>query len=283
MPDGPERVHLRTFATWKIQHDLGPQASGKDTPGATPTATPAPRSASPPTCSSWLSRAHPDPRKTSHQEHLDCWLAEGSTHRTRIRTFIPGRATAQHHRAGSPCPRSPPSSTSTRSIPASACSCSAAYSADESLDLRDRVAGCLLTALRPADQPPRAPDPKRRPRPPGRVLLSDRPRPAVAPRAARHAHPRSSSTQTNSTMADPRRPLRQPPQRGLHARDASPSSAIKPSPPEPPPSSKLARRLPAAILADLLGFADRPPRAGPRLANGDWTRYAAHRAETTTP
>jgi hypothetical protein len=40
----------------------------------------------------------------------------------------------------------------------------------------------------------------------------------------------------------------------------------------------LGQALPAAILADLLGFADTTTERWTRFANGDWTRYAATRA-----
>jgi hypothetical protein len=40
----------------------------------------------------------------------------------------------------------------------------------------------------------------------------------------------------------------------------------------------LGQALPAAILADLLGFAENTTERWTQLANGDWTRYAATRA-----
>ncbi len=40
---------------------------------------------------------------------------------------------------------------------------------------------------------------------------------------------------------------------------------------------QLAQTLPAAILADLLGFAESTAEDWTQLANGDWARYAATR------
>lgn len=40
---------------------------------------------------------------------------------------------------------------------------------------------------------------------------------------------------------------------------------------------QLAQTLPAAILADLLGFAESTAEDWTQLANGDWARYAAAR------
>jgi hypothetical protein len=46
---------------------------------------------------------------------------------------------------------------------------------------------------------------------------------------------------------------------------------------------QLGQAVPAAILADLLGFAESTTERWTQLAGGDWTRYAAARANNTQP
>jgi hypothetical protein len=57
--------------------------------------------------------------------------------------------------------------------------------------------------------------------------------------------------------------------RGLRARSAA--------------AMHLGQRVPAAILADLLGFSEGTAERWTQLAGGDWTRYAAFRAYASGP
>ncbi len=141
LPDGPDRVHLRTFAIWKVQHDLArAERQGRIKRTSQHFARTKIRVST--DLLLWLSEQHmtlPDLR----QEHLDYWLADGSSQRPRVSTFI---LWATH-----------------RGIIKSLTVLSAAARThihpldshqrlqmlrtlleDESLDLRDRVAGCLV-------------------------------------------------------------------------------------------------------------------------------------------
>lgn len=141
LPEGPDRLHLRTFATWKIQHELNlSERQGHAKRSSHRYARTQIRVAV--DLLLWLSQ-HAVALKDLRQEHLDFWLDEGSTQRTRIRTFIlwvrrrkiTGPLTAipfaaQHH--------------IDPLDPRQRLQLIRRLLSDESLDLRDRVAGCLV-------------------------------------------------------------------------------------------------------------------------------------------
>ncbi|MGO9320247.1 MAG: hypothetical protein ACLQBY_05535 [Solirubrobacteraceae bacterium] len=283
VPDGVDRLHLRTFATWKIQHELSrAERQGHTKRSSLRYARTRIRVAA--DLLLWLSQ-HAMTLQELRQEHLDFWLAEGSTQRTRIRTFI---LWARQQKITGPL----------TAIPFAAqqhidplehhkrLQLLSHLLNDESLDLRDRVAGCLvllfaqpisrLVLLSTNDVQDRQ----------RRVFISlgreplQLPEPLATLTQQLKEHPRGLATtaapNTSSTWLFPglrldsniseeqmRRRLKK---LGITSRAARTAAVLQ-----------LAQTLPAAILADLLGFAEKTAEDWTQLANGDWSRYAATR------
>jgi len=83
VPDGPDRLSLRTFATWKVQHELArAERQGHAKRTSQHYARTKIRVAA--DLLVWLSQ-HAMTLADLRQEHLDYWLVEGSSERTRIR------------------------------------------------------------------------------------------------------------------------------------------------------------------------------------------------------
>jgi dsDNA-binding SOS-regulon protein len=141
VPDGPDRLALRTFATWKVQHELArAKRQGRVKRTANHYARTLIRVAA--DLLAWLSQ-HNMTLGDLRQEHLDYWLAEGSSQRTRIRIFIiwaARRGIAQRLTAPPPATR--------RHVdpldPHERLRLIRRLLDDESLDLSDRAAGCLV-------------------------------------------------------------------------------------------------------------------------------------------
>ena len=144
VPDGPDRVHLRTFATWSLHHDLARKARrGQATRNADLRPRATVRVAA--DLLVWLAEHHLM-LATLQQEHLDWWLANGTSHRRHARaliawtvkhnitgrlTVIP-RATRQHADPLHPDHRHVLLRT---------------LLTDQQIDLRDRVAGLLVVVF----------------------------------------------------------------------------------------------------------------------------------------
>ena len=282
VPDGPDRTHLRTFATWKVQHELArAERQGHAKRSSLHAARTRIRVAA--ELILWLSE-HGMSLQELRQEHLDHWLAEGPTQRTNIRTLmvwarrckIIGAITtptvgAKHHID----PLDPQRRLQVLNRLLN----------DKSLELRDRVAGCLvllfaqpisrLVLLTREDIQQRQ----------GRVFISLGREPLLLP------EPLATLTQQlkecpggrASTAADTNSPWLFPGGRldraisetrmhgrlrklGITSRAARSAAVLQ-----------LAQTLPAAILADLLGFAEGTAEHWSQLANGDWARYSASR------
>jgi len=282
VPDGPDRVHLRTFATWKVQHELT-RAERQGHAKRTSVEVARIKIRVTTELILWLSQ-HAMTLQELRQEHLDHWLAEGPTQRIRIRTFI-----LWARRCKITGPLIPPSEGTRRHVdpldPQTRLQLLSRLLNDESLELRDRVAGCLvllfaqpisrLVLLAREDIQQRQ----------GRVFISLGPEPLLLPEPLATltqqlkecpAGGASTAADTNSAWLFPgvrlgspfgekqmRRRLRK---LGITSHAARSGAVLQ-----------LAQTLPAGILADLLGFAEGTAEQWTQLANGDWARYAPSR------
>ncbi len=278
VPDGPDRVHLHAFATWKVHHDLARKERRGD---ASRHADVGPRARVRVAADLlvWLSEHHLT-LATLQQEHLDWWLANGTGHRRHARAFITW--TVKHNITGPLTVIAPATRRHADPLdPEHRRTLLRTLLTDQQLDLRDRVAGLLIVVfsqrishlvlltiddvhehdgqvhLAIGRDPLRLPEPI-----------------ATLTRQLEH--------QTDSTW------LIHGGRYGNHLsedymRERLTKLGIKALPARTAANHQLASRLPSAILADLLGFADQTTERWTKLAAGDWTRYAAHRAETTTP
>jgi dsDNA-binding SOS-regulon protein len=282
VPDDPGRLTLRMFATWKVQHELArAERQGRVKRTAEHYARTLIRVAA--DLLAWLSQ-HDMTLDDLRQEHLDHWLAEGSSQHARIRIFIawaarhgitqrlivPAPATRRHVDPLDPHKR-------LRLI--------RRLLDDESLDLGDRVAGCLvllfaqpisrLVLLTKDDIQGHH----------GRLFISLGREPLLLPKPLailvgrlkeRQAGPASTGVKLDSRWLFPglrldtaiheeamRRRLRK---LGITGRAARNAAALQ-----------LAKTMPAAILADLLGVHESTAEDWTQLAAGDWARYAAAR------
>lgn len=277
VPDGPDRMHLRTFATWKVHHDLArKERQGTARRHSDMGARVKVRVAA--DLLVWLAE-HELTLATLRQEHLDWWLADGAEHRKRVRAFITWTV---RHKITAPLTALAPATRRHADPldPDRRRQLLRTLLADEQLDLRDRVAGLLIIVLSQrishlvllTQDDVHEHD--------GQVLLAIGRDPLLLPeplavltRELKHA--------TNSNW------LFHGGRDGNHLseaymRERLTKLGIKALPARNAATNRLARRLPAAILADLLGFADTTTERWTKLAAGDWTRYAANRP-TTTP
>jgi protein-disulfide isomerase-like protein with CxxC motif len=86
LPEGEDRTQLRAFAVWQIEHDLKRrEGRGQATRSSHKLARSQISVAG--ELITWL-HAHGMTLRDLRQEHLDRWLADGSTHRRRIRAFL---------------------------------------------------------------------------------------------------------------------------------------------------------------------------------------------------
>ncbi|MGC2372593.1 MAG: hypothetical protein WA484_01845 [Solirubrobacteraceae bacterium] len=282
VPDGPDRLALRTFATWKVQHELArSERRGRVKRTADHYARTLIRVAA--DLLAWLSQ-HDMTLGDLRQEHLDYWLTEGSSQRTRIRIFI-----AWATRRGIARRLTAPPPATRRHVdpldPRERLRLVRRLLDDESLDLSDRVAGCLvLLFAQPISRlvlltKDHVQDHH------GRLFISLGREPLLLPEPLdalvqrlkdRQAGPASTGVKLNSRWLFPglrldtaiheetmRRRLRR---LGITGRAARNAAALQ-----------LAKTLTAAILADLLGFDETTAEDWTQLAAGDWARYAAAR------
>jgi hypothetical protein len=227
----------------------------------------------------WLTE-HDLTLATLQQEHLDWWLTNGTGHRRHARAFIAwtvkhkitrrltviAPATRRHADPLDPDRRR----TLLRTL-----------LTDEQLDLRDRVAGLLIVVFsqRISQLVLLITDDVHEED--GRVHLAIGRDPLLLPEPIATLI-RQLKHQSDSTW------LIHGGRNGNHLsevymRERLTTLGIKALPARTAANNELASHLPSAILADLLGFADQTTERWTKQAAGDWTRYAAHRAETTTP
>jgi hypothetical protein len=283
LPETQGRAHLHAFARWQVQHDvLGRARRGQATRRSHRLARARVRTAA--DLLLWLEEQDLGLGEL-RQELLDRWLAEGSSARRRVRAFVRWAA-----RAGLTPPLDVPwHRARVHAVPpgdAERLALLRRLLTDERLDLRDRVAGTLLllfgqplsrqvlftvddvkhdggrVTLRIGNDPLELPEPLA-----GLVLRLADERPRLATTGAgeppRWLFP---GFRLDAPMHDEhlRRRLRA---LGLNARGARAGALLR-----------LARELPPAILADLLGISESRAARWAKLAGGEWVRYAAHRA-----
>jgi hypothetical protein len=282
VPDGPGRLHLRTFATWKVQHELArAERAGTAKRSSHQHARTQIHLAA--ELLAWLAQ-HSVAVEDLRQEHLDFWLAEGSTHRRRVRAFITWTV---RHRITGPL-TAIPSATQRHVDPLEThqrLQLIRRLLTDESLDLRDRVAGSLvllfaqpisrLLLLTTDDVHDRQ----------GHVFLGLGREPLLLPeplatltqqlKNSLPAHATETANAGSQWLFPSRRfdaSLSED-----HLRERLRTLGIMSLPARNSAATQLAQTLPAAILADLLGMATNTAERWTQLANGDWTRYAATR------
>jgi hypothetical protein len=283
VPHRPDRLHLHRFATWKVLHELSrAERRGSTNPSAHQVARPKISLAA--DLLIWLSQ-HNLALKDLRQEHLDYWLADGTGYRRRVRAFIVW--TVRQKITGpltaiAPATKRHADPLETRQR----VQLIHTLLTDESLDLRDRVAGSLVLLL--AQQTSRivllnTDDVQQRR---GQVFLSLGREPLLLPEPL--------ATLTKQLKAPPPRVAARTINAGSqwlfpgrlpgshlsedHLRERLRRLDIQSLPARNAAALNLGQALPAAILADLLGFAENTTERWTQLANGDWTRYAAARA-----
>jgi hypothetical protein len=288
VPAGTDRLHLQTFATWKVQHELSiSERRGTARHSANQQARPKIRVAA--DLLLWLSQ-HKLALKDLRQEHLDYWLSEGSSQRRRLRAFI---VWAVRQKITGPLTVIPaatrrhvdPLETPER------VQLLRALLTNDALDLRDRVAGSLVLlfaqrisrlVLITRDEVQQCD---------GEVFLSLGREPLLLPellgiltQRLKEAPPGAATT-TNNTSSGwlfPGR-LLDTHLSEHHLRERLHKLNVKSLPARNSAVLGLGQTLPAAILADLLGVAENTAERWTQLANGDWTRYAAARTQQQTP
>jgi hypothetical protein len=280
LAEGEDRAQLRAFAIWEAGHDLHRrERRGLTTRSSHKAVRTQIRVAA--DLIEWL---HADglTLRSLRQQHLDRWLAEGSSTRRWIRAFLKWA-----HRSGLvPALQAPAPEPRSHTDPLDGeqrLRIVGTLLTNESLDLRDRVAGSLLLIFaQPVtriakltiddivddDRPVRVRlgrDPLELPEPLGGLAVElKHKRPGLATTAVgdrgRWLFP---GLRLDSTIHPEhlRRRLRV---LGITARPARVAALLD-----------LAQTLPAAILADLLGISEHRAAGWTRAANGDWARYAA--------
>lgn len=288
LPDGEDRTRLRAFATWQVQHDLKrrerrgqtTRASGKLARTQISVAV---------ELIAWL-HTHGMTLRDLRQEHLDRWLAEGATTRRRIRAFL-----AWARRGGLlpalDAPWAQPRGHSAPLDPDQRLRLIGTLLADDTLDLRDRVAGCLLLVfaqpvtrlarLTVEDVDDRArpvrlrlgADPLELPEPLGTLVteLKQR-RPGLATTGADDRHGWLFPGLRLDAPLHPEHLRRRLRTLGIPARPGRAAALLH-----------LAQTLPPAILADLLGISETRAADWARAATGDWARYAAAASQRLQP
>ena len=280
LPDSEDRAHLRAFATWQIQHDLQRRARrGQTTRSSQRLARTQIRTAAALVC--WLHGQNLALRDL-RQEHLDAWLADGASTRRRLRDFITwaargGLVAKLHvpplagHAVGDPLDDDRRLGIVRRLL------------SDADIDLRDRVAGCLLlvfaqpisrlvllrtddiahtdatVTIRFGSGPTEIPEPL------GALVLELQANPrGLATTAVTGADPwLFPGLMVGRALSDERMRLRLA---ALHITGrAGRGSALL----------RLARELPAPILADLLGISESTADDWVQAAGGGWAPYAA--------
>lgn len=280
LPESEDRTHLRAFATWQVQHDLQRRAQrGQTKRSSHRLARTHIRVAAALIC--WL-HIRDLTLRDLRQEHLDTWLAEGASTRRRQRAFIAwaarGGIVGELHvpaltarGPGDPLDDDRRLGIIRRLL------------TDTEIDLRDRVAGCLvlvfaqpisrLVLLRTDDVVTVGATVTIRfgaehteiPEPLGALVLALKAKPRGLATTAVTGKPGwlFPGLMVGSALTSERMRLRLA-ALGIRGRAGRGSALLR-----------LARELPAPILADMLGIAESTADDWVRAAGGDWARYAA--------
>lgn len=281
LPDGEDRTRLRAFATWQIQHDLKRRERRGQTTRASAKLARTQISVAVELIS-WLHTQGMTLRDL-RQEHVDRWLADGATTRRRIRAFLTwarrgGLLPALEARWAQPRGHSDPLDADQR------LRLIGTLLADDTLDLRDRVAGCLLLVFaQPLTRLARLTvddvDDHARP---VRLRLGSDPLELPEPLGALVAELKQRRPGLATTAADDRHRWLFPglrldaPLHPEHLRRRLRTLGITARPGRAAALLHLAQTLPPALLADLLGISENRAADWTRAATGDWARYAAH-------
>ena len=279
LPDGADRTRLRSFATWQIQLDLKRRECRRQTTRASEKLARTQITVAVELIT-WL-HAHDMTLRDLRQEHIDRWLADGATTRRRIRAFL-----SWARRGGLlpalDAPRAEPRRHTDALDTDRRLRLVGTLLADDTLDLRDRIAGCLLLVFAQpitrivrltADdvddhaRPVRlrlGPEPLELPEPLGALVaeLKQR-RPGLATTAAAPGLWLFPGLRLDAPL-HPEQLRRRLRRLGITARPARAAALMH-----------LAQTLPPAILADLVGISESRAADWTRAATGDWARYAA--------
>jgi protein-disulfide isomerase-like protein with CxxC motif len=280
LSDGEDRARLRAFAVWQIQHDLKRRERRGETTRSSERLARAQISVAVELIT-WL-HAHGMTLRELRQEHLDRWIADGSTYRRRVRAFL-----AWARRGGLlpalEAPRAEPRGHADPLDPDLRLRLVGTLLADDTLDLRDRVAGCLLLIFaQPITRLARlnvddvddhgrpvrlqlGPEPLDLPEPLGALVaeLKHR-RPGLATTGAGEPGRWLFPGLRLDAPLHPEHMRRRLRRLGIIARPGRAAALMH-----------LAQTLPPAILADLLGISESRAAGWTRAATGDWARYAA--------
>jgi hypothetical protein len=282
LQSGQDRTHLRTYAHWRVVHDLARrERRGETTVSSQKYARSRVHIAV--DLVSWLHDRDLE-LQDLRQEHLDIWISSGSTARVRVRSFL---AWAQRGRiiplldasTGYTLAAASPSDTEHRLAVLQR------LGNDESLDRRDRVAGALvvllaqsitrLVRLTPADVHTHrgvvyvqlGRDAVELPEPFGRLAaeLAVTPQGLATTAAAGRALWLFPGLRLDAPLC------------AEHMRRRLARLGITARPDRTGALAELCQRVPPAILADLLGISEHNAARWAKLSGGEWARYAAGR------
>jgi len=280
LPESEDRTHLRAFATWQVQHDLQRRAQrGQAKRSSHRLARTHIRVAA---ALIWWLHARDLTLRDLRQEHVDAWPAEGASTRRRLRAFVSwarrGGIVGELHvpaltdrGPGDPLDDDRRLGIIRRLL------------ADAEIDLRDRVAGCLVlvfaqpisrlvllrtdavatvgatVTIRFGSESAEIPEPL------GALVLELKAQPCGLATTAVIGQTEwlFPGLMVGSALSSERMRLRLA-ALGIRGRAGRGSALLR-----------LARELPAPILADLLGIAESTADDWVRAAGGDWARYAA--------
>jgi hypothetical protein len=279
LPDGPSRLHLRTFATWRVLHELA-RAERQGTAKRYSHTYARRQILTAAGLLHWLA-GQDLTLEDLHQENLDSWLAQGPESRKHVCAFI---GWAVRRRVTTRLTINPPATLqhAEPADPRERESQLRRLLTDDSLDPRDRVAGCLvlLFAQRISRLVLIAKDDVQEHN--GRVFLRLGDEPLLLPeplatltRQLRDTppDPKPTSHNTNSPWLFPGR-RHHTNLSEQYMRERLLRLGIKALPARSQAALQLGQAIPATILADLLGFANTTTERWTQLAAGDWTRYA---------
>lgn len=284
LPDSEDRTHLRAFATWQIQRDL--QLRGRR--GQTRRSSRDLARTRVKTAAALIRWLHAQELSLSdlRQHQVDAWLADGATTSWRVRAFIEW-ARPRGIVGAVEVPRLKDRDLGDALDDEERLAIVRRLLDDTTIDLRDRVAGCLVlvfaqaisrvvllrtddvrivdatVAIRFGSQYTEIPEPL------GALVLALKadPRGLASTGAALGDDWLFPGALVGSPMSNERMQRRLGPL-GISGRSGRGSALMR-----------LAREIPAPILADLLGIHENTAAGWTRAAGGQWARYAAEASE----
>lgn len=274
---GPDHTTLRTFAIWKIHRELAARRTRDQRPDPLAATMPKRWISSAIELTAWL-HDHGLTLALLDQPHLDLWLAHGPAGRRHVRRFV---AWLERHqsRRGLRVPSRPQGTAVIALADAERLTALRNLLDDDAIDAHLRIAGCLVALYAPArrtDHPPHRWRPAaHRRRRTGPSRHGSRPAPARTaggrrePARARRRHaadavavPRPKGRTTHPSRA-PRPPAQ------TTRRSESPGAQQR--------ARRLAYRIPAPVLAELLGLSAHTTANASTQLKVDYARYVAHR------